>query len=204
VSYSALETALYQQKRIYHQPLVGFFYRKRLDILLRHAKVSHLTKVLDIGFEHGIFLYKLSKQLQSHNLSGIELNPETYQKTANLFAQTPSLSPIQLLQGNLLTFDFQTKFDVIFATSVLEHILDIEQVGPKIRTLLNPGGRFVVLSPNEHAFYELLRKIFGYTKPHDHYHSAQAITQILGKSLQCIKESYYPWVGQLYKIDVFQ
>ncbi len=204
MSHSALETTLYQQKRIYHQPLVGFFYRKRLDIVLKYAKVSKLTQVLDIGFEHGIFLYKLSKQLSSHNLSGIELNPDTYQKTADRFAKISELRAARLFQGDFLTFDFQTKFDVIFATSVLEHIPDIGRVGPKIRTLLNPGGRLVVLSPNEHAFYELLRKIFGYTKPADHYHSAQTITQVLSQSLQCRTEDYYPWVGRLYKIDVFQ
>ena len=114
------------------------------------------------------------------------------------------MGSVTLLQGDILTYDFQGQsFDVIFATSVLEHIAALERVGPRIAEILKPGGRFVVLSPNEHWGYELLRKILGYTKPIDHYHRADAITKMLECSLTRLQTLYYPKLARLYKTDVF-
>ena len=199
-----IEPLIYQQKRIYNQPIVGYFYKKRLDQIFNVAKLTPTSTCLDIGFESGVFLYKLAQRVKAEYLTGIEYNPITHHQTAHLFAADPLLKPITLLEGDILTYDFQGKtFDVIFATSVLEHILPLEQIAARIIPILKPGGRFVVLSPNEHMGYELLRKIFGYTKPIDHYHHATVITQILERSLTRLQTVYYPLLARLYKIDVF-
>jgi SAM-dependent methyltransferase len=199
-----IESLIYQQKPIYHQPIVGYFYKKRLDHLFKVANLTPKTSCLDIGFESGVFLYKLTQQVNAEYLTGIELNPIAAEKTKKLFAEHPLTEPITLLEGDILTYDFQGQsFDVIFATSVLEHIATLEQIGPRIAQILKPNGRFVVLSPNEHWGYELLRKIFGYTKPVDHYHRADAITHMLQRSLTRLQTNYYPKLARLYKIDVF-
>ena len=200
----SIEQQLYGQKRIYHQPIVRYFYRQRLVQLLNAVPPKSGHQVLDIGSEHGILLYKLSKAFPGIHLTGLDKNGAALSKTQALFQADATLREINFIEGDFLTEDFGDKqYDRIFATSVLEHIRPIEAVAPIIAKLLKPNGYFVVLSPHETWFYNLLRKLFGYTKPSDHYHTSQKITEVLSKHLCLIGTHYYPPIARLYKIDIF-
>ena len=66
-------------------------------------------------------------------------------------------------------------FDTIVAADVLEHIIDLPPLIAEFRRLLKPGGELLVSAPSENRFYEFGRRVFGYTKPDDHYHAASYI-----------------------------
>ncbi|MAZ44873.1 MAG: hypothetical protein CMF48_06830 [Legionellales bacterium] len=195
--------ALYQQKRIYHQPIVSQVYRSRLHYLIQKADIQPGMTVLDIGFEHGILLAKLAQQHENSLLYGIELAKSQYAQTQLNFNKY-GLSAVHLLQGDILEYDFEgQQFDRIVATSVFEHVQNLDKLAQKLPFLLAPGGQLTVLSPNERWHYELARKVFGYKKPADHYHFCDDITRTVEKYLPLINSSYYPWWARLYKIDVF-
>lgn len=203
MSKSTILDALYQQKPIYHQPIVSTLYRARLDYLIRKSDIQPEMTVLDIGFEHGILLAKLAQQHKKSLLYGIELAKDQFAKTQSLFS-THGLSSIHLLQGDILNYDFHgQQFDRIVATSVFEHILELPSLAEKLPHLLTPNGQLTVLSPHEKWHYQLARKIFGYKKPSDHYHLSDSITTILSKTLAHQQSTFFPWWARLYKIDVF-
>jgi hypothetical protein len=54
-------------------------------------------------------------------------------------------------------------------------------VAIELLRVMKSGGYLVFLSPTENVFYRLGRKVFGYEKPEDHYHSAGRIEVILKK-----------------------
>ena len=106
--------------------------------------------------------------------------------------------------GDVLTHDFRDiEFDVIVATCIFVPILDLEALIKRTGMLLRPQGHLVVLSPHEKWHYRLARRIFGYQKPHDHYHLSDDITRKVSQGLTHLCSAYYPWGIRLYKIDVF-
>lgn len=67
--------------------------------------------------------------------------------------------PITLRKGNFLEYDFGSeKFDVIYASHLIEHIDSPVRFLEKAGSVLKPGGLCVIETPNEDCF---ARKIFG-------------------------------------------
>jgi ubiquinone/menaquinone biosynthesis C-methylase UbiE len=70
-------------------------------------------------------------------------------------------------------------FDVVLATSVLEHFRKPEKAVAEIARITKEGGCLLFLSPTENIFYRFGRWLFRYKKPEDHYYSAKDIEGIL-------------------------
>ncbi|MDA0979384.1 MAG: class I SAM-dependent methyltransferase [Proteobacteria bacterium] len=48
-------------------------------------------------------------------------------------------------------FDTETRYDYVFASFILEHVLEVGPVLATVRRLLKPGGRFFAVVPNARA-----------------------------------------------------
>lgn len=86
--------------------------------------------------------------------------------------------------------------DVVWASSVLEHIKDLDEVISQIHRVLKSGGQLLFLSPSENWIYRLGRKLCGLKKPADHYHTGEEIEQALEKYFTCeVKKRWPPFIN---------
>jgi 2-polyprenyl-3-methyl-5-hydroxy-6-metoxy-1,4-benzoquinol methylase len=84
-------------------------------------------------------------------------------------------------------------FDTIVAADVLEHIIDLPLLIREFHRLLKPGGELLVSAPSENRFYEFGRRVFGYTKPDDHYHAASYIEATISAELRPAARRHFPF-----------
>jgi len=104
--------------------------------------------VLDVGCGNGQFLRSVHAKLKHGKLVGIDISPVVLpDKHDNL----------TFMQGNVIDFSLEDKFDVVFSDNVIEHIAlpDLPVHLQSIRNALVPGGTLIIIAPN---------RLFG---PHD-------------------------------------
>lgn len=95
-------------------------------------------------------------------------------------------------------------FDVIWASSVLEHIKDLDMAIYQLYRVLKPGGQLLFLSPNENWIYRLGRKLCGLKKPADHYHTGEEIEEALEKYFTCEVKKRWPPIINLYVLGRYR
>ena len=64
-------------------------------------------------------------------------------------------------QDNFETFTPQTKYETIFATAVLHHVLDPGTVIRQATKWLKPGGKILVTVPNAHSVHRAMGQMLG-------------------------------------------
>lgn len=109
-----------------------------------------------------------SKGFLNNNIhyTGIENNRNIYN-----FAKKKSRN---VLYGNFLKHKFKKKFDIIFASQVLEHIIDPNEFISKCSEILKKDGIIHVDVPNNNSLVSICRKIlpgkkrYGALEPLDH------------------------------------
>lgn len=121
---------------------IGKLYRIVRSISLKRKrslleKLSPNKKSLDYGCGTGEFVRELNKN--GWDAYGIE--PSTPARTKAL-----DLNPAKIFQE--LTELNEAKFDVITLWHVLEHIPNLHQIIPAIKSSLKPGGTLVIAVPN--------------------------------------------------------
>ena len=111
--------------------------KKPLNIL----EVGCGTAVISNGFlQNGI------------DYTGVEFDKHFYD-----FAKSKSRN---VIFGDFLETNFEKKFDVLFASQVLEHIDEPNIFFKKCNEVLNENGILHIDVPNEHSMISYLRKIF--------------------------------------------
>ena len=97
--------------------------------------------ILDVGCGEGYFLASVARQLYNQILVGIDVSiPE---KSFNH-------KTIKFIKSNIIEFEINQKFDVIFVDQVIEHIAlsDLELFLSSIKKSLNEHGKFIIRLPN--------------------------------------------------------
>lgn len=106
--------------------------------------------VLDIGCGRGELIYYCVKNGAS--ALGIDYS----QAAIDIAAQTLQRLPLTLQQkirvvvGNAESYHFTERYDVVFMIEVAEHVYDwqFRKTIDRIRSILNPGGRLIIMTPN--------------------------------------------------------
>ena len=174
--------------------LVRELFWRRLDALLALSRPQRRDRVLDFGGGNGVLAPTLSRLYRE--VVCVDLRAEI----AEELVRSEGVDNIAVHQSELASLGVpDSHFDTIVAADVLEHIRDLEPLVGEFLRLLKPGGELLVSAPSENHFYELGRRIFGYTKPDDHYHPAAFIERTVARHLPLARRHYFPlnlaWLG---------
>lgn len=101
--------------------------------------------ILDLGCGEGITLERLIKNFPGRNIQGIDVMPENVAICESLHL------PARL--GNVYHLDCRdSSQDVVLFLEVLEHLSEPETALREIQRILRPGGRALILFPNDRTF----------------------------------------------------
>lgn len=124
------------------------------DIQSKAKLVNLLSKelegksILDVGCGNGAFLRSVDANLEHGELVGIDISPAIL---------PPAHENIEFVQGNVINFNMDNRFDIIFSDNVIEHIA-VSDLPIHLRSITNAivrGGALIIITPN---------RLFG---PHD-------------------------------------
>jgi glycosyltransferase involved in cell wall biosynthesis len=118
-------------------------------------------KVLEIGAGMGNMTRHLCPRRKLYVAT--DINPEYGDHLRNLFRHRPSVQ-IGMLDATIPQnfTPFERQMDTVVCLNVLEHIEDDSATLRSIRTLLEPGGRLILLVPNDPAAYGTVDKEIGH------------------------------------------
>lgn len=101
--------------------------------------------ILDAGCGEGITLEKLTKLFPEKRVVGIDTEPE------NIEICLRHKLPVQ--DGSLYSLPFDNEsFDTVLFSEVIEHLNLPEKALSEIFRVLRPGGRVIIIFPNDRAF----------------------------------------------------
>jgi 2-polyprenyl-3-methyl-5-hydroxy-6-metoxy-1,4-benzoquinol methylase len=121
----------------------GYQYYAMMRELLKEKGININGKsCCDVGCGTGYFLLTLRNNYTSLSLTGFDV----VKSAVALAKKTEPGSDIYL--GNILKPDRQKKFDVVFCTEVLEHILQAEQALKNLIAMTNKSGVCIIGVPN--------------------------------------------------------
>ena len=169
-------------------PLVRELFWRRLEALLALSRSPARERALDFGGGNGVLAPTLSRLYRE--VCVVDLRTEMVEE----LREKDSLANIKPCPGDIFALALPAAcFDTIVAADVLEHIVELPPLIAEFRRLLKPGGELLVSAPSENRFYEFGRRVFGYTKPDDHYHAASYIERVITGELRPAARRYFPF-----------
>lgn len=134
--------------------------------------------ILDAGCGRGLLLKKIYSNNKNRkiNLFGIDISP----KLCEIAKENNPWANISI--GDVEEMEFpDDKFDYVFMTETLEHLLDYDKALREVSRVLKNGGSFIVTVPNKdwlrYEFYNKNRKKF---QPiDDHYFTFLEIKNLI-------------------------
>jgi ubiquinone/menaquinone biosynthesis C-methylase UbiE len=166
----------------------------KLDRLCAMVPKEEDLRVLDFACGNGIMFPTWERN--SARTVGLDLHVTAADRVRRHFR----MRRVQLTQGSGAFLPFSPgSFDLVFASSALEHFRDLNPPLEEIRRVLRKGGQMVFLCPNENEFYAWGRRIAGYEKPPDHYHSADQVFRVVESFFELAEMSQFPrWVPPFF------
>lgn len=150
--------------RYYYQPLVGFFYRNRIERALSLLSPPY-ESVLEIGYGSGILLPTLSGLAE--NVYGVDIKSDPEKVAAKLKELGVHAN---LSQADIMTIDYPNdKFDLIVAISVFEHIRDLRMILDRLSGFLRRNGQLLVGMPRVDNFMKIVFPLIGFKNIQDHH-----------------------------------
>lgn len=143
--------SLEQQQEFYNQRWSLDDYRPNRLLLERYTKVLdylHKTgidfsrervKICDLGCGRGWIANQLSC---FGEVVGVELSNEAVETAQQRWPH------IQFVQGDLLKFRSEEKFDIVISSEVIEHVSRKSLFIETIDAILRPGGHLILTTPN--------------------------------------------------------
>jgi 2-polyprenyl-3-methyl-5-hydroxy-6-metoxy-1,4-benzoquinol methylase len=122
-------------------------YHNQLRVYLGLAGFPELTgakKILDVGCAQGTLALLLAEK--GHDVVALDLRPGFLE-----YAQTRyTHGRIRFIAGNALEYEFEGRFDLVFANQIVEHLVYPERLVGRLKGMLNAGGKLVLTTPNWH------------------------------------------------------
>lgn len=167
--------------RLYYSrygPVRGFFWmRLRLVFRLMRRLSPRARNCLDFGGGGGVFLPTLCRAFEQ--VVCIDLETVEARQVRRAFG----LDNLRLAQGDIGAADLpEAPFDAIVAADVLEHFRDLAVPVAALKRWIARDGTLYTSLPTENGLYVALRRVFGVTKPEDHYHTGAQVESFLERS----------------------
>lgn len=177
-----IETVSNRMPRLYSYPIaaVRHFFWQRLRVIYGNIvrTVPRRDVCIDFGCGTGVFLPSLSKLFRQVQAIDIEATE------AQCILDVCQLRNVALINADIYKLDEGTKVepaDAIVAADVLEHFRDLEVPARRLREWLKDDGCLFTSGPSENIFTRGCRKIAGWQKPWDHYHTGYEVEEFLGR-----------------------
>ena len=168
--------------------LVRELFWRSLERMLALSRAPSRRRVLDFGGGNGVLLPTLAAGYDK--VTCIDLNTDVAQEVVRLFG----LTNVELISDDIFRLSLpDDHFDTIVAASVLEHIEELAPLAAEMARILTAGGELLTNPPSENRFYELGRRVFGYTKPPDHYHDSKFVIEVVGGHLALREKRHFPF-----------
>ncbi|HEY9810331.1 MAG TPA: class I SAM-dependent methyltransferase [Halomicronema sp.] len=170
----------------------------RLKMIHHHLKSLSVAKnnCLDFGGGGGVFLPTLNQLFKQ--VFFLDLEDTEAKKVVEKY----QLQNIKIIKQDIAIADIPNEFfDAIIAADVLEHFQDLSVPVTALKRWLKPDGILLTSLPTENWVYVLLRKIFGITKPEDHYHTGyQVETYLKANGFKQISQTFVPLYINLFPL----
>jgi len=129
------------------------------------------TRVIEIGAGMGNMTRQICPRRKLYIAT--DLDPEYLEQLQAKFGHRPAVH-VHKLDGECADDfrQFEGRLDTVVCLNVLEHIRDDVSAVAHIRTLLAPGGRLVLLVPNDPAVYGALDEALGHYRRYTREHVA--------------------------------
>jgi ubiquinone/menaquinone biosynthesis C-methylase UbiE len=181
------------------------FYTRVLDI---QGKIS--GNVLDIGCGRGQLL-TLAKTYADKDTKffGLDISP----KLVEIAQKSNPNAEVVVGDAEKLPYE-DNKFDYVFMTECLEHLLDYQKALSEVSRVLKPEGVFVVTVPNrdwlQYDFYKPYIDKNEFQPVQDHYFTYQELRDLLkscGFLIEKVKGTdnlfYYGWKHKFEQVAAF-
>lgn len=160
--------------------LARFIYRLlRSKGSLDSARDDNKLSFFDVGAGNGLFL-KFFKN-KGFTVSGIELEKELVQN----MKKDPDLKGVKISQGDITKTAHSrggSRFDVVLASDVIEHIKDDKKAIKGLWSHVAPGGYMVITVPAHSHLYGKRDKMWGHYRRYDAQALRERISEALGGS----------------------
>lgn len=124
----------------FNDPSIRNFKTLDLKKTLTKLNSKKIKTYLDVGCAKGFLVeYMLSKKVDAY---GIELFPDVAKEAQDLVGNR------RIITGNFETFNFNKSYDLITMFDLIEHVKDPQKTLTKAKTILNPGGKILIITPN--------------------------------------------------------
>ena len=172
-----------------YRPLLGRIQRLRFDLTRGILRGTHSSRLLEIGYGSGVFFPELAKY--SNELHGIDPHPFP-EKVKAALAQNGVKA--NLVQGTATDLPFTDGFfQTIVAVSALEFIDDLDTACREVKRVLEPGGRFVVVTPGHSPILDLgVRVMTGASPKNDFQKRREQILPCLYREFDVQQRTDYP------------
>ncbi|QRF75046.1 bifunctional 3-demethylubiquinone-9 3-methyltransferase/ 2-octaprenyl-6-hydroxy phenol methylase [Thermoplasmatales archaeon] len=153
---------------------------------LEKANVK-LRRILEIGSGLGYLTYALNKA--GYSATGIDISNSSVDKAINRFGNYYKHSDLKDLRQN--TTDEASKFDLIIATELIEHVVNPVELIKECIPLLKSGGFILLTTPN----YYVEKRIWQTDPPPIHRfwfsrRSFEVIAGVLDLNLSFLTDNY--------------
>jgi SAM-dependent methyltransferase len=148
-----------------YRPLLGRIQRLRFDLIRSILRGTHAKRLLEIGYGSGVFFPELAKY--ADELHGIDPHPFP-EKVRTVLAQNGVKA--NLVRGTATDLPFHDGFfQTVVAVSALEFVDDLVKLCSEVKRVLEPGGRFVVVTPGHSPILDLGVRVMTGASPKDDF-----------------------------------
>ncbi len=149
----------------YKRPLVGRFYRERINMGLRMIADRQYAKALEVGYGAGAVLLAIAANVRE--LHGIDLDADPAPVEAWLGSHQRSAT---LIRGSVYELPYETaEFDLALSFSVFEHLHQYARGLREVARVLKPGGRFLLGMPAVNTMMQFGFRAIGCKDINDHH-----------------------------------
>jgi len=149
----------------YQRPLIGRFYRERINIGLRMISDRRYAKAVEIGYGAGAVLLAIAASVDEMHGIDLDADPAIAQAWLERHGRAA-----RLIQGSVYELPYETaEFDLALSFSVFEHLHQYERGLREVARILKPGGRFLLGMPAVNTMMELGFRAIGFKGINDHH-----------------------------------
>ena len=138
------------------QPLKDFMDKWDGQVFIDNMKLDADKTVLEIGVGTGRIAVKVAPLCKA--FTRVDVSPKTVERAQKHLSKAKNVT---LVCDDFNTYNFGSKFDVLYSSLTFMHIEDKQSTINKVHSLLNSGGRFVLsIDINQDKYIDLgTRKI---------------------------------------------